>query len=306
MFKSLFKSKTRSLLYVLFSYGVALILGFLSYHLFQEQMGILWATLLADLVMTLIIFLFSLIANNSSIYDPYWSVIPVFILILWWMEFDVQINGFTVLMALVVLLWSVRLTLNWAINWRGFSHEDWRYHQFRTQFGPWYWIISLFAIHIFPTIMVFLGLLPIYEGLKSHWTWNTTVLILGFVIAVIAVIIAYLADSDMLKHRKSNDAQKAIHRGVWKISRHPNYLGEIAFWFACFIMALAAFVPIYTSIGFLAMLALFEGYSIPAMEKRLLKSKSNYQIIKDTVPRLFPIKLGFIKRNQSEGTEATS
>jgi steroid 5-alpha reductase family enzyme len=125
-------------------------------------------------------------------------------------------------------------------------------------------------------------------------------------IAVIAVIIAYLAESDMLKHRKSEYAKKAINRGVWKISRHPNYLGEIAFWFACFIMALAAFVPIYTCIGFIAMIALFEGYSIPAMEKRLLKSKSNYQMIKDSVPRLLPIKLGFIKRKQTEGNEVTS
>jgi steroid 5-alpha reductase family enzyme len=282
-------SKSKSLFYVSMSYLVAFIIGFMSYQFLNNYVSVLWATLCADLIMTGIIFLFSLIANNSSIYDPYWSVTPVFILILWWMEFGVQFNFYTRLVSLGILLWAIRLTWNWAMNWRGFSHEDWRYHQFRQKFGKIYWLISLTAIHLFPTIMVFLGLLPIYEAMKSHESFNPYVLVIGFLIAVLAVTIAYLADTDLLKHRQSSHSQDAIKRGVWRISRHPNYLGEICFWFACLIMGFAAYVPLYTSVGLIAMIALFEGYSIPAMEKRLLTSKANYQSIKQTVPRLLPI-----------------
>ena len=38
--------------------------------------------LIIDVVATIFVFIFSLIFNNSSIYDPYWSVEPAIILIL--------------------------------------------------------------------------------------------------------------------------------------------------------------------------------------------------------------------------------
>ncbi len=44
---------------------------------------------LADLAATLVVFLFSLAYNNSSIYDPYWSLIPPFLALFWllWLPF---------------------------------------------------------------------------------------------------------------------------------------------------------------------------------------------------------------------------
>jgi steroid 5-alpha reductase family enzyme len=39
--------------------------------------------LIADIVATAIVFIFSFLAGNSSMYDPYWSVIPVPIALYW-------------------------------------------------------------------------------------------------------------------------------------------------------------------------------------------------------------------------------
>lgn len=44
------------------------------------------AMFIADLVMTLVIYLLGNMIGNASLYDPYWSVIPPFIILVWLLE----------------------------------------------------------------------------------------------------------------------------------------------------------------------------------------------------------------------------
>ena len=96
---------------------------------------------LADLAATVVIFIFSVITNNSSMYDPYWSVAPVPIALFWLLQ--PGSNGFAnprhVLIFALLCLWAIRLTTNWATQWRGLDHEDWRYQDIQKQTGILYW-----------------------------------------------------------------------------------------------------------------------------------------------------------------------
>ncbi len=127
---------------------------------------------LADVAATIVIFLFSVITNNSSIYDPYWSVAPVPIALFWLLR--PGSNGFAnvrhVLIFALLCLWAIRLTANWALRWRGLNHEDWRYHDMRKQAGRLYWPVSLLGIHLMPTVLVFLGCLALWPNLSDHIT----------------------------------------------------------------------------------------------------------------------------------------
>jgi steroid 5-alpha reductase family enzyme len=64
--------------------------------------------------------------------------------------------------------------------------------------------------------------------------------------------------------------------GLWKRGRHPNYFGEILFWWGMWVM----YASLQGFDGFIggpiAMTALFLGISIPLMEKRQLKNKPGY------------------------------
>jgi len=286
----------KAYLYIIISYTIALSIGFLSYQYFLQDFNPLMAIFIADIICTIIIFIFSVIVNNSSVYDPYWSVIPPFILILWLVHFEFY--TFTAIIILTtVLIWALRLTYNWAVNWKGFQHEDWRYVQFRKQFGKAYWLISLLGIHLFPTVMVFLGMMPLYYALKIGSIEYMLGLLIGVAIALLGVMISYLADIHLTKHRNSENRRKAITIGIWKYSRHPNYLGEVTFWLGCFIIGFSFDSNNYfTVIGFLAMLLLFNLFSIPVMEKRLQLNKNDYLEIKRTIPKLIPIKINFFKR----------
>ncbi len=287
----------KSYLYILLSYLVALFIGYISYEMLINHYNLLLSTLIADIICTIVIFLFSVIVHNSSVYDPYWSVIPPFIFLLWLFEMNFFVSSLFIL--LMFLIWSTRLTYNWAINWRGLKHEDWRYVSFRNNFKKLYWIISLLGIHLFPTLIVFLGMLPIYMGLKNGHILYVWLFIFGFTISLIGVVISYLADIHLTKHRHSLEKEQAIQIGIWKYSRHPNYLGEITFWLGCFVVGISSgFQNYYTIIGFIAMGALFSFFSIPVMEKRLLKTKVNYQDIIKTVPKLFPFQINLINRKK--------
>ena len=82
----------------------------------------------------------------------------------------------------------------------------------------------------------------------------------------------------------------AMDRGVWSWSRHPNYFGEISFWFALALFGVAASPrdAWWLGVGVLAMVAMFLGASIPMMEKRSLERRPEYQGVIDRVPRLVP------------------
>ena len=81
-----------------------------------------------------------------------------------------------------------------------------------------------------------------------------------------------------------------LDTGLWARCRHPNYLGEIGFWFGLYLFSVAAtFEPFQIGlIGPVAMVTLFVGISIPMIEKKLLEDKPNYSHYRATTPMLIP------------------
>jgi steroid 5-alpha reductase family enzyme len=81
-----------------------------------------------------------------------------------------------------------------------------------------------------------------------------------------------------------------MDRGLWAWSRHPNYFGEISFWFAMGLFGLAASPGDWwwVLIGTVAMVAMFQAASIQMMEGRSLERRPSYQEVIERVPRLVP------------------
>ena len=278
-------SRRKSLTLSFFVYFVILVLGgLMMYYGYQKQYSILVTTIFADAIMTIILFLLSMKINNSSLYDPYWSVIPPFIVFAWMLWLNV-FSFYSLLMLFSVMIWSYRLTRNWAIDFKGFTHEDFRYIEFREKFGAFYWVVSLLGIHLFPTAIVLASLYPILIVLEQFIT-SPIYIYLGSVIMVGGALISFVADAQLRAHRKS-DQKHTIRTGLWRLSRHPNYFGEVLFWFGVYVLSFASGVFYTAAIGFVSMEVLFNFYSVPKMEEKLLRNKEDYQDIVDSVPRFF-------------------
>ena len=93
----------------------------------------------------------------------------------------------------------------------------------------------------------------------------------------------------MQKYRKNRNGN-FIRTGLWKYSRHPNYLGEILMWWGIAIMSFSVFNDkIYLLVGALLNTLLFLFVSIPMADKRQSK-KEGFETYKKETRMLFPIK----------------
>lgn len=279
------KNKTIGIIIIILIYLFTIASGVGIYFLLPDIITnqLLLTFLIIDVACTLIIYLFSLIFKNASIYDPYWSVAPAVILPTF-MILSGYDNVFGWILIACVWIWSLRLTINCFVNFKNLETKDWRYQMLQEKHPKLYFLINLFGIHLFPTFMVFIGMLPAFMFFEMSSKTNPTI---GHIIALIiilgAIVIETIADYQMYQFRKQNNKPEAImNQGLWKNSRHPNYLGEILFWIGIYL-AFASYSEVEFAVVFgtafspIAMFTMFVFISVPLLEKRMKQRKPGYQ-----------------------------
>lgn len=287
-------SRKISFFIIILIYVIAFLAGFLAFwFLYYSNRNIILSTFIGDVIATLIIWIFGIIFNNSSVYDPYWSVAPIVILA-WWITIYNFIlkNSFStiqILFIIAIVLWGVRLTFNWAVRWKGLLHEDWRYKMFREKNPKLWFLTNIIGINLMPTIIVFLALVPVYYGTVNGQQYNFLTFI-GFLVCISAVLIQAIADRQMDLFRNNiRMKENHIDVGLWRFSRHPNYFGEVLFWWGIWIMQISVKLSLwFTVVGPILVTLLFVFISIPMMEKYILSKKSSYIIYKRQVSMLIP------------------
>ena len=233
----------------------------------------------ATLAATLTVFAFSVAFDNTSVYDPYWSLMPP--VAAFWLALGPggqRLDARHLVVLGLVSLYGARLTLNWARGWAGLKHEDWRYVDVRRRTGRVYWLASLFALHLMPSVMTLLGVLPLEAALVSGTTPFGALDVLAALVTLGAIGVEHLADEQLRAFRRARTSEEQICAvGLWAWSRHPNYFGELAFWLGLLLFGLAAGGPWWTGVGFVAMVGLFLGVSIPLMERRARANKPGWK-----------------------------
>jgi steroid 5-alpha reductase family enzyme len=248
-----------------------------------------WRVVAADLAATVVVFGFSRAFDNSSFYDPYWSVAPIVMALYWSAIVSVGDSLRAACIVGVVAAWGVRLTYNWIRHWRGLDHEDWRYVDLRARSGRAYWLVAFAGLHLFPTVQVLLGCTALYAALvgPSRFGWLD---MLGCLAGVTAVVIEATADRQLHRFAEENrDPERILDTGLWAWSRHPNYFGEVLFWWSLFLFAIAADRDEWwTVVGATMITAMFVFVSIPLLEKRMLAKRPHYAEHQKRVPALVP------------------
>lgn len=285
-------SRGRSFVFVAPAYIVALVVGVFVARSVEAQMSPMITLALADTAATVVIFVSSVLVNNSSMYDPYWSVAPMALAPAIALRDDAMGAPFErkVLVVGLVLLWGARLTWNWARGWQGLGHEDFRYVDLRKTTGKAYWLVSFLGLHFMPTVMVYLGCLSLFVSLQSGKQPLGVYDAVGVVVTLGAIALEARADKELRVFRLTNkEPGKILDTGIWAYCRHPNYLGEILFWWGLFFFALAADPAArWVIVGALAINALFVFVSVPLMTKRALARRPAYRERIERVPALLP------------------
>lgn len=292
----------RSISYVILGgvYLLAGVAGVLTY-IALDHLGVWLALLIADVVATLVTFVFSVVFKNASVYDPYWSVAPLVIVL----GFAIVhgLNLASTLLLVVIAIWSLRLTANWAYTFHGMEHQDWRYTMLCEKTRYFYPIVNLIGIHLVPTLVVYLCIMPAVLLVQSGAPIRL-VSIAPLLLSVLGIVLEFVADIQMHIYRK-NRTEPFIRFGIWKHSRHPNYLGEILMWWGVALYCISVIPSLwYLYIGAIANTILFLLVSIPLADGRQSR-KEGYEQYEAETNSLMPFKRVDTKRRKAKPKEET-
>ncbi len=139
-------------------------------------------------------------------------------------------------------------------------------------------ITLMYVFALVVGIFVFKGLEPSMHELWAVFLADVVaaVLIWGCgVVCLSSATIQLIADTQIHRFRAAHPGEPCT-AGLWKHGRHPNYFGEVQFWWGIWLMYASLNGLDWLVLSPIAMTALFLFISIPMMEKRQLARKPAY------------------------------
>jgi steroid 5-alpha reductase family enzyme len=254
------------------------------------------------------------ISKNNSQVDKLWSIVPA--VYVWDMTYLADWNERMVLMSILVTIWAIRLTYNFArrgaYTWKFWAgEEDYRWEVLRKRPGfnkPFIWMLfNLFFICSYQNILIFLFTIPILTLVGDNSPLNWIDYLLSFLF-VLFVLFEFVADNQQYvfqaeKHRRMKEGEALgdyekgfIDTGLWGIVRHPNYAMEQAIWvvFYLFSVHITGDWINWSVAGCALLIILFKGSS--DFSEEISRNKyQGYAAYQKNVPRFIPFTK--IKKN---------
>jgi steroid 5-alpha reductase family enzyme len=300
---------------------IALILSVLGFLLGGFQLSELQIDTLTILVIVCVIsvaycFIVGEITGNNSQMDKLWSILPI--VYAWIVVWKSGFNPRLIVMAILISIWGVRLTLNFAKKgaysikfWAG--EEDYRWIVLRE--NPklkkrWKWaVFNLLFISLYQNVLVLAISLPLLAVMESTVLFN----LFDFIIAALLlgfIILETIADKQQMefqvtKYKLLNQGEKLEDLpkpynlgfstdGLWARSRHPNYFAEQSIWIVLYLFCISAGVTNYiffnwTLIGSMFLILLFIGSS-SFSEGISLQKYPVYQDYIEKVSKFVPLR----------------
>ena len=267
----------------------------------------------ANLSGCFIIYLNCIIFDSFSINDPNWTI-QSSVYSLYYLIESKNFHIKSILVFLLFNLWSFRLTYNlYSTAVDDIKHEDWRFSDLRPKFKPKivYFIMGLFGILLLPYFLTFYGCVPLYFIFTSSENF-LMVECLGLFLMFSGILIEAISDyqlSNEFVNAKKEKRTRFIKNGLWAQARHPNYFGEILFWFGLSITSidLNTFFQDYLKLtsflfGPIGIFLMIYFMSMPLMEERQLKNKPELykKYMKDVPFKILPINFLFSKKNTNK------
>ncbi len=241
-----------------------------------------------SLIWTTILWITSLIIKSSSITKPFLSLIPTFLVCIYSFKTK-DINTQTYLIIVPFIIWSISITINYLIRLNDLKEEDWRFFEITNKHPKLKFLINLFGNHFLPVLVIYIAILPVFHYLNLSTVTNINLsTIIALIIVILGILIELIANIQMNKFKKNLKNPFEVNKtGLWKISRHPNYLGEIMMWWGTFLMMLSLddkkllffLGPLLITLAILII-------NIPMMEKRQLNKKYDYKEYQNTTNML--------------------
>jgi len=248
-----------------------------------------WAISAGYLASVVVVYVVGQVVKNAGIFGPWWNVMPSVAAVWLAIGADEVDDTRRWLVPACVLLWGIRSTVHWALCWPGLAHESWRHADLYRSGRVPRWLVDLVVVHLVPTIIVALACLPLVAALSNTGNPFGALDVVAAVVVVLAVGLEAVADEQLRRFNRGKAPSDLMDAGTWARSRHPNYLGEIGFWWGVWVFALASsWDAVWTVIGPIEITVMFMVASIPLSERRSAAKRLGWFDYVERTPVLLP------------------
>lgn len=185
-----------------------------------------------------VIFALALLKKDNSIVDVAWGIGFILVALL---TFFLE-PGFTwrhILVTGLVCVWGIRLALHIYFRNKG-RGEDFRYAKWRKEWGKLFVLRSYLQVYLLQGILLLIVSYPVMLVNRSKADRLTFWDVVGVGIWSIGFFFEAAGDYQLSEFKKNpSNKGKIMRKGLWSLSRHPNYFGEATLWWGVFLIALA-------------------------------------------------------------------
>jgi len=231
------------------------------FELNKFQMSVFKDSVIIYLFLTGSCFLVGEISRNYSQVDKVWSIAPI--IYEWFFTYHSDYNLRMILMSILVTIWGIRLTYNFSRKsgysiyfWKG--EEDYRWKILKERVPIFnikiVWsIFNLLFICLYQMGLIFLFSLPILAAWQGE---GSAINVYDIIIAILMlsfIITESVADKQQFefqfnKYKKIDNNETLtgdfkrgfISKGLWSISRHPNFISEQLIWVTFYLFSISA------------------------------------------------------------------
>lgn len=190
----------------------------------------------------------------------------------------------------LITVWALRLALHIGVRFFSKKEEDKRYAAWRNSWGKtfvWRSYLQVFLLQGFLMIVVSYGAIHASVfGVDSI----SPLILLGAFVWLVGFLFETTADAQLKSFlQKPENKGKIMTAGVWSLSRHPNYFGEVTVWWGIWLMVSGLSWSVFALISPLMITFLILKVSgIPMLEKAY-EGNAEFEAYKKRVSAFFPI-----------------
>lgn len=244
-------------------------------------------TFIVLLIFFFTMFILGQILKDNSIVDIGWGL--GFVLSAVYIFFKTPESGTKgMIITIAIVIWGMRLVYHIGKRKIG-KPEDFRYVNMRKKWGDKFVLIKAFLnVYFLQLVIQFIVTLPVIYGntTSQNLLWFNYI---GVVLWIIGFFFESYGDYQLKQFKKKPENKgKLMDKGLWSLTRHPNYFGDCAMWFGIFFVAITNISSLWIVIGPSLMTYLLVFVSGVKMLEKKYKDREDYESYKKRTNAFIP------------------
>jgi len=233
------------------------------------------------------LFILAQVLNNNSIVDIGWGFGFIVVVVALFIRSPRLYPAKLLLMALI-LGWGLRLSIHIFLRNAG-KPEDFRYAKMRQDWGKDFLVKSFFLIFMLQGVLMLAVSFPAAVLFSSPARPLNALDMSGAFLFLVGFLFETIGDGQLDAHiRNPENKGKLMTRGLWSITRHPNYFGEATLWWGIGLIALSSakgWAALISPVVITSLLLFVSG--VPLLEKKYA-GRPDWEAYKKRTSMFFP------------------